>query len=89
MSDKKVIALPGYSVPSNEPVARVIEILEEALAGAKSGQIVGVALVAVERQPLAATHEFHGEHYSRHHIMAGVMGLHYALSKIAGEASDE
>lgn len=85
---ENVVALPGYSVPSNAPVGRVVEILEEALADARSGRIVGVAVVAVERQPLAVTHEFHGEHDSRHHLMAGVMGLHYVLSKMAGEPSE-
>src|SRR5579859_7923131 len=54
MSDN-VVSLPGVSNPINigEPVQKVVEILEEALSLARQGKIVGVAVVRVERDPLA------------------------------------
>jgi hypothetical protein len=84
-----VVALPGYSVPSDEPVETVVDILERALFQAKQGRIVGVALVTVERQPLANVFEWHAEQMSRHTLIAGVTGLHWRMGQIAAEEDKE
>lgn len=41
---ENVIALPGFSIPTpkGEPVGEVVEILEELLALAQAGQLVGL-----------------------------------------------
>jgi hypothetical protein len=83
-----VIALPGSSVPNNEPVERVVQILERALVQAREGKLTGVALVKVRRDPQAFSTEFHGEHGSRHSLAAGVLALGYLVAKEVGE-SDE
>ncbi len=77
-----VVALPGFSVPGdNEPVERVVEILTEALELAKRGEVIGVAVVAVYRQPLAFGTDYHAEHTSRHSLGAGVLALGYQFAK--------
>lgn len=81
-----VIALEGYSVPSHEPVARVVEILEQVLSQAKEGKITGVAVVSVERDPAAFVTEFHGEQGSRHCLAAGVLSLGYQIGKVISES---
>lgn len=86
---ENVYALPGYSVPSHEPVVAVVDILETALAEARAGRIVGVAIVTVERQPMANVFNYSAEQNSRHSLMAGVLGLSYALGKVAYEGGDE
>ena len=81
MSDGTVHALPGFSVPNNEPVQRIVEILQEALTLAKRGEIVGVAISAVYRQPLAFGNNFHAEQSSRHTVAAGVLALGYQIAR--------
>lgn len=81
MSDSKVHALPGYSVPSLEPVPDVVEILKEALTLAERGEIVGVAISVAYRQPRAFGNKFHAEQMSRHTIGSGVLALCYQVGK--------
>lgn len=83
--DSNVVALGNYSVPSNEPVTRVVEILEEALEQARQGKIIGVAVVAIERDPLAFRTEFHGEQSSSHCLAAGSLSLSYQIGKEISE----
>jgi hypothetical protein len=83
-----VIALPGSSVPSLEPVERVVEILERALAQAREGKLTGIAVVKVCRDPQAFSIHFHGEHGSRHSLAAGVLALGYSIAKEVGEADE-
>lgn len=47
--DRKVVALPGYSVPTQRgvPVPAIVEIMREYLAKAESGELVGVSIAAV------------------------------------------
>lgn len=94
-----VFALPNASVPNDEPIAEIVEILEDALAAAKSGKTIGVAIVTVERDPLANTFVYHtpklekigyhAAHSSRHTLMAGVMGLTWKLGQHAADESDD
>ena len=76
-----VHALPGYSVPSREPVAKVVEILEQALKLAKDGIVVGVAVVCAYRDPASFGNNFHGEQSSRHSLAAGVLALGYQIGQ--------
>jgi hypothetical protein len=80
-----VHALPGFSVPSLDPVARVVEILEEALEAAKDGKITGVALVMVERDPVTFVTTYHCEQSGRHSLGSGVLSLGYQIGKIFSE----
>lgn len=81
-----VIALGTFSVPSAEPVARVVEILEETLQRAKEGRVVGVAVVTAERDPAAFLIEYHGGQSSRHCLSAGVLSLGYQIGKEISES---
>ena len=81
MSEKNVVALPGYQVPNRDPVPTVVEILKEALALAENGEVIGVAVVSVYRQPLAFGIRFHGEQMSRHALGAGTLALGYEIGK--------
>lgn len=83
--DSNIVALGNYSVPSNEPIVRVIEILEETLQRAREGKIIGVAIASVERDPLAFMTEFHGEQSSSHCLAAGVLSLGWQLGKEISE----
>lgn len=82
---ENVVALGDFSIPSSEPVAEVIEILEAALEKARDGRIVGVALVTAERDPAAFETRYHGEQNSRHNLAAGVMSMHYLMSRAMSE----
>ena len=76
-----VHALPGYSVPSHEPVAEIVKMLEETLALARSGEVIGVAIVRATRQPRAFETNYHGEQSCRHTLAAGVLALGYQFGK--------
>jgi hypothetical protein len=80
-----VIALPTFSVPSDEPVARVVEILEEALAKARSGKVIGVALVCAERSPESFLIEYHAEQSSKHSVGAGVLAMSVKIGRALSE----
>jgi hypothetical protein len=80
-----VVALPGYSAPSTEAVQEIVDILEEALADAKSGKIIGLAIVTAYRGPLRAVHQSHAAHDSSHTVVAGAAGLMWSLGKSMGE----
>lgn len=80
-----VVALPGFSVPAAEPVEEVVAILEAALEGARSGKIVGVALVSVSRDPLMFETRIYGAHMSRHTVAAGVLSMSYQIGKLLSD----
>lgn len=76
----EVRALPGFSIPNDAaPVERCVEILDEALTLAKRGEIIGVAIVAVYRQPLSFGIDYHSEQTSRHSLAAGVLTAGYKI----------
>jgi hypothetical protein len=80
MGDVK--ALPGFSIPNDvAPIARVVEILDDALTLAKRGEIIGVTVIAVYRQPLSFGVDYHGEQTSRHTLAAGVLTASYQIGK--------
>lgn len=79
---------PGYSVPSQEAVAEVVSILEDALDEAKSGQMIAVAVVAVQRKPVGHSFTYHSEQGGRENLFTGVMGLNWALGKLAAKDED-
>lgn len=82
-----VTALPGFSVPSPDPVAEVVEILEDALERARAGKLKGVAVVMVEGSPDAFETAYHSSN-SRHTMAAGVMSLHWQISRRMSESED-
>lgn len=83
--DDNVVALPGYSVPSYEPVPDVIEILQAALDRAKIGKLVGVAIVEVSRDPMAFDIGYHATQNGRHTLAAGVLALGVSVGKTLTE----
>jgi hypothetical protein len=85
MSDSNVVALPGYSVPSLEPVQDVIDILEKVLEKARAGKIGGIAVVEVERDPSAFETRFYADS-NKHTLAAGIMSLHWQIGRRMSEA---
>lgn len=49
MKGEKVVALPGYSVPTapGEPVKSIVDIMRDYLAKAESGELRGVFIASV------------------------------------------
>lgn len=80
-----VTALPGFSVPSIDPVDEVVEILEAALQKARAGKLRGVAVVMVEGSPDAFETAYHASD-SRHTMAAGVMSLNWQISRQMSES---
>lgn len=80
MSDT-VVPLKNFSVPSNDAVPEIVEILEEALEQARTGQLVGLAIVKVKRQPLAFSQHYHASQNSNHSLGAGVLSLHHRIGR--------
>lgn len=80
MNDSNVVALPNYSIPNNEPIPEVVEILETALKLAKAGEVIGVAISCTYRQPLAFGNRFHAGQSSRHTVAAGVLALSVSIA---------
>ena len=83
-----VVALPFSSIPTEEPVQRVIDILKDTLSRAQDGQVIAIAIVTVERQPLANVFEYVAEQRSRHSLMAGVLGLAHRVGAEACKGDD-
>lgn len=81
-----VVPLSNCSIPSNEPVQRVVETLEAALTQAREGKIIGVAVVLIERDPAAFVTEYHAEQSSCHHLSAGVLSLAWQIGKEISES---
>ncbi len=80
-ANSNVTALQGFSVPSRDPVERVVQLLEEALLEAKSGKMIGLAMVAVLRDPEAFETRFHAEQLGRHSLGAGVLALGFQIGR--------
>lgn len=72
MSDK-VVSLSGEPVYTGKPSAAVIELLEEWLEKARSGEIVGVALAAQYRD------EAKGQGWAGS-VSSGIIGECFALA---------
>jgi hypothetical protein len=82
-----VFALPNASIPSYDAIPDIVEICEKALADAKSGKLIGIAIVTVERDPIANEFVFHTQQ-CRHTLMAGVLGLNWKLGEYAVEGGN-
>lgn len=80
MTDKTVLPFKDFSVPSNEPVPEIVEMLEDALQQAKDGLLVGLALVKVKRQPLAFSQHYWASQNSNHSLAAGVMSISHRIA---------
>lgn len=78
---EKVIPMKNFSVPSNEAVPEIVEMLEEALEQARNGLLVGLALVKVKRQPLAFSQHYWASQNSNHSLVAGILSLHHRVGQ--------
>lgn len=88
MSDTNVVALPGFSVPNDEPVETIVALLEEALGEARSGALVGLAMVVVIKEPMLFETRYHATGGSRHSLAAGVLTMGYQIGKLMGDGED-
>jgi hypothetical protein len=79
MSDN-VVALPGFSVPTTDAIPDVVQILEEYLEKARTGKLVGVAVVAVERDPITFDLAYHAADH-KHTLAAGTLALMWKLGQ--------
>jgi hypothetical protein len=78
---EKVVPFKDFSVPSNEAVPEIVEMLEEALKQAKDGLIVGLALVKVKRQPLTFSQHYWASQNSNHSLAAGVLSICHRIGR--------
>ncbi len=79
MSGEKVVALPGYSIPTphGQPVKSVVEILREYLAKAESGSLRAVLVAGVEQCGVTDSETINGD-------FAAAAGLGWSLGAAAG-----
>lgn len=75
-----VTAFPGLSVPGNEPVKEVVDLLEEALERARSGKLQGIAIIMIERNPELFELMYYQES-GRYALAAGALALQWKLGK--------
>ena len=83
---ENVVALPGFAVPrpENEPDQEIVSQLEDLLAAAKSGSLVGIAYATVSCNPTRVGSAWHSGIY-RHDLAAAVMMLSHRLSYALAE----
>lgn len=84
-----VVGIHGAEVPTGEPVKEVVAVIEEMLAKAKTGKIVGVAMVVAEIDPVLFETAYFGAHGSRHTLAAGVLALGYQFGKRMTEIENQ
>lgn len=88
MTDR-VVAFPGMSVPlQGEADPKVVEILEEALAKARSGHVTGVAIATATRSHMRYTH-FHVTGEFAHDLAAAVMSLGFRFARMQEDMAGE
>jgi hypothetical protein len=85
MTESNVVALPGFSVPNDAPVEKIVELLEEALGEARNGRLIGLAMVAVTKDPDLFETRFHATQGSRHSLGAGVLSLGWQIGRELSE----
>ncbi len=70
--DGKIIAFPGSEIPSQEPDARIVEMLGDIHAMAKRGEIVSFAIAAETSDRGMMTGWRRGDSGSIHILLGGV-----------------
>lgn len=85
VNSTKIAYFPGSSIPRADAIPEIVDLLKDALAQAENGDIVGIALVTVRRQPRASFTSWHTEPGTRHDLAAGVMGLHHRVGAALNE----
>lgn len=85
MSKANVAYFPGNSIPRDGVIPEIVEQLEHALAQAKNGELVAVALVKVRRQPRGFAQGWHTEPGTRHDLAAGVLAIHHRVGAALNE----
>jgi hypothetical protein len=79
--NQKVVPFKDFSVPTDEAIPEIVEMLEEALKQAKDGMIVGLALVKVKRQPLAFSQHYWASQNTNHSLSAGVHSIAFRIDR--------
>ena len=85
MPESNVVPLPGFSVPSDAPIEKIVALLEEAMEEAQSGRLIGLAMVVVTKDPKTFETRYHASQGSRHSLGAGVLALGYQIGKVFSE----
>lgn len=70
--DGKIIAFPGAAIPSNEPDARIVEMLGDIHAMAVRGEIVSFAIAAETSDSGMLTGWRRGDAGSVHILLGGI-----------------
>lgn len=83
-----VTVMPGFRSdrPRPDPSPEIIEMLEWALQQAREGQLIGLGLVKVSRDPVMFAQEYHTEPNSSHSLAAGVMSLMHSIGAALNDA---
>lgn len=76
-----VIALSNAAISDGKPVAEVVDLLEEMLAKAKDGKIIGIAMVVAEGAPAVFETAIVGSHNTKHTLSAGIVSLMFQFGR--------
>lgn len=80
MGEVVVNAFAQTSKPREGAIPQIVEMLERALQQAREGQLIGLAIVKVSREPIMFSQQYHTEPDSSHSLAAGVMSLGHCVS---------
>lgn len=88
MSETSVIHFPGATIASPRAVSEIVDLLKEAIVKAEAGQIIGLSLVWVERQPLAFEFAHYATAGAKHSLAAGMLGALCRVGKSLSETDE-
>lgn len=77
MSNNKVVSLKAGTTPEGQPVERVVQLLENALKRAKSGELRSIAIAGV-----CGNHDATTAYEHEDHIFALLGALNYLQARI-------
>lgn len=80
-----VIKVFTNSIPRQDAVPEIVEILELALEQARDGQLTAIGLIKVKRQPMAFAQCYHTEPGTSHTFASGVMSLFHRVGSALNE----
>lgn len=82
-----VISLSNSSIQDGKPVEEVVTLLEEMLAKAKDGKVIGLAMVVAESGPQVFETAIFGSEGTRHTLSAGILSLAFQFGRAMSGAT--
>lgn len=76
-----LVPFPGATIAPLGPNEVIVEMLEKALEEARSGHLIGLGIVKVERQPIGFVNNFEAGPDATHSLAAGLIGLLHRVGR--------